>query len=86
MITNEIKNALAKANGLEAERRVEIIREEVRKEFPSLADEVAILRKAVAYLFEIISILHEGELDNSEFSEYNKIVEAIKVAATEELK
>lgn len=86
MITNEIKNALAKANGLEAERRVEIIREKVRKEFPSVADEVAILRKAVAYLFEIISILHEGELDNSEFSEYNKIVEAIKVAATEELK
>lgn len=81
MITNETKNALAKANGLEAERRVEIIREGVRKEFPSVADEVAILRKAVAYLFEIISILHEGELDNAEFAEYNALVEQIKTVA-----
>ena len=86
MVTDKTKNALAKANGFENERKVELIREGVRKNFPSVSDEVAILRKAVAYLFDLIATLHEGELDNAEFAEYNALVEAIKVAAKEELK
>ena len=86
MIPKNVKNALAKANGFENERKTEIIREGVRKNFPNVSDEVAILRKAVAYLFELISTLHEGELDNAEFAEYNALVEAIKVSAKEELK
>ena len=85
MVTEKTKNALAKANGFEAERRIEIIREKVRKKYPTVSDEVAILRKAVAYLFDLIATLHEGELDNAEFAEYNALVEAVKIDAKNEL-
>lgn len=81
-IPDNIKNALAKANGLNEQRKIEIIRENVRKKYGVVDDEVAILRKAVAYLFELIATLHEGELDNTEFAEYNALVEQIKEYAT----
>ncbi len=53
------------------------VRKAVDKEY-KLADEVAILRKAVAYLFEIISNLHKGEIDNEEFAKYHSEIENIK--------
>jgi hypothetical protein len=45
MLTQEMKNEMAKACGLEAERRIEIIREGVQQEYAIPADELAILRK-----------------------------------------
>lgn len=63
---------LADKNGLTNELYVQEVRKEVRKQFDP-SDETAILRKAVAILF-----LHPEELNNSEFMEYNAIVEEIK--------
>ena len=81
---NKIKNALASANGLNELRRIELIREGVRKKYPNPSDEIAILRKAVAVLFEVVAKLHP-EIDSSEFAEYNAIVEQIKVDVVEEV-
>lgn len=86
MVSEKLKNAIAKANGLDESRKVEIIRTNIRKEFPHSDDEIALLRKAIAYLFELISNLHEGELNNKEFAEYNALVEQIKIDAKESLK
>lgn len=81
-----VKNALAKANGFDNERRVELIRERVREEFPNTADEIAVLRKAIAYLFDLIATLHHGELNNEEFAKYNAFIEHVKAITKEELK
>lgn len=78
MIPDNIKNALAKANGLTEERKTELIRERVQKKYPHPYDEVAILRKAVAVLFEVVAKLHPAQINNAEFAEYNAIVEQIK--------
>lgn len=86
MISEKMKQALSSANNLQKDYEVQRIREGVRKAIPHADDEIAILRKAVAHLFELIATLHEGELDNAEFAEYNAFVEAIKVSAKEELK
>lgn len=75
---NKIKNALASANGLTEQRRVELIREGVREKYPNPSDEIAVLRKAVSVLFEVISTLHEGEINNVEFIEYHDTIETIK--------
>lgn len=75
---NKIKNALASANGLTEQRRIELIREGVRNKYPNPSDEIAVLRKAVAVLFEVISTLHEGEINNVEFAEYHDTIETIK--------
>lgn len=42
-------------------------------------EQIAVLRKAVAYLFKLIGELHEGELDNAEFMAYHESVETIKI-------
>ena len=76
-MTEAMKYKLAKINGLEQERFEDMVKEDVRKEM-SADEELAILRKAVAYLFDLISNLHEGEIDNSEFEKYNALVEGIK--------
>lgn len=81
-LTENEKNKLANDCGYSKERYTDNVREGVKKEF-TLEDEIAILRKAVAYLFELISKLHEGELNNAEFAEYNAIVEQIKAEAKE---
>ena len=62
--------------------RTTFIREDVREKHES-HDELAILRKAVAYLFELISTLHEGEINNEEFAKYHAEIEAIKKNVTE---
>ena len=77
MITEDKKDKLAKINGLDKERYEDKVRSAVREEmFPE--DEIAILRKAVAKLFELVSYLHPDEIDNAEFAEYNALVENIK--------
>lgn len=74
----DIINALNKANALEEKYKTQKIRKGVRKKYPNASDELAILRKAVAILFEVVSVLHSGQINNAEFAEYNAIVEQIK--------
>lgn len=67
-------------------RAAMIVEEIERGENPRSKDEqIAVLRKAVAYLFELIGTLHEGEINNAEFMEYHNSVEAIKVKVDEML-
>ena len=76
-MTEATKDKLSRMNGLEKERYEDKVRGAVRNEmFPE--DEIAILRKAVAKLFEIVATLHPGEINNAEFEEYNALVESIK--------
>lgn len=41
-------------------------------------EELAVLRKAVKYLYDLISVLHQGEIDNEEFMKYYNDVETAK--------
>ena len=75
---------LARLNGLsEPLRKQEIVQGIRRKMSPN--DELAILRKAVAYLFEIIETLHEGEISNDEFKQYNEYAEQVKALVKAEI-
>lgn len=69
--------ALAQKNKKTEELYIQEVRKEVSKEYDK-ADELAILRKAVSYLFELIATLHAGEINNAEFAEYNSKIEQLK--------
>ena len=75
---------LAKLNGLEEPLRKTEIVKGIRKQM-SANDELAILRKAVAYLFQIIEQLHTGEISNEEFKQYNEYAENIKALVKAEV-
>ena len=74
---DKTKLGLARKNGKIEDLYVQSVRKEVAKKF-SKDDEIAILRKAVAYLFELISKLHSGGIDNEEFAIYYAVIEQIK--------
>lgn len=77
MITKELKDQLANINDLDRERYEDKVRETVRDEmFPE--DELAIHRKAIAKLFELIASLHPDEVNHEEFDVYNSRIESIK--------
>jgi negative regulator of replication initiation len=76
-MTESMQKKMAKKNALTQELYEDKIKEAVRKEM-SADDELAILRKAVAKLFEIVSTLHKDEINNAEFAEYNELIEGIK--------
>ena len=76
-MTEELKIKLAKANGLTQELYEDNVKADVRKEM-SADEELAILRKAVAKLFEVVSMLHHDEINNEEFKAYNAEIEEIK--------
>jgi negative regulator of replication initiation len=76
-MTESMQKKLSKKNALTQELYEDKIKEDVRKEM-SADDELAILRKAVAKLFEIVSTLHKDEINNAEFEEYNELIESIK--------
>ena len=76
-MTEELKIKLAKLNGLSQELYEDNVKADVRKEM-SADEELAILRKAVAKLFEVVSMLHHDEINNEEFAEYNALIESIK--------
>ena len=76
-MTEAMQKKMAKKNALTQELYEDKIKEDVRKEM-SADDELAILRKAVAKLFEIVSTLHKDEINNAEFAEYNELIEGIK--------
>ena len=83
-MNDKIKNALANKNGRTNERYKEAVRERVANTFDT-ADETAILRKAVAVLFDVVATLHAGAINNTEFSQYHAIVEKIKSEVKTEL-
>ena len=84
-LTEKEKNELAIECGYSEELYTDKVKEGVKKKYPHPEEEIAILRKAIAYLFELISKLHDGELNNAEFAEYNAIVEQIKAESKEKL-
>lgn len=49
-------------------------------------EELALLRKAVKYLYDIVAQLHKGEVDNPEFIKYYNDIEAAKERASKELR
>lgn len=77
MITESRKDGAAKINGLEKERYEDKVRAAVGEVmFPE--DELAIHRKAIAYLFEIVATLHPDKVRHEEFEVYNALIESIK--------
>lgn len=84
MVSRSKKNELYKLNGLAEDRYRQIVAEDVAKEI-SPSEENAILRKAVAYLFELIATLHPDEVRNEEFRAYHAKVEEIKRHAKAEM-
>ncbi|MBQ3063989.1 MAG: hypothetical protein IJC99_04225 [Clostridia bacterium] len=57
--------------------RGRLVVEKIRKK-RSESEELAVLRKAVACLFEVVAKLHAGEIANEEFLAYHAEVERIK--------
>lgn len=85
IILERLKNALAKANDLTDERKIEMIREEIRMELTDAADEIAILRKQLAEIVEYLSNKYEDFIPNEEFTSYDKKIEDIKTSVKKEL-
>ncbi len=83
-MTKQEKNKLAQLCGYSEDRYTDIVKEDIKKEY-ILEDEIAILRKSISYLFELISKLHDGEIDNAEFAEYHAFVEQIKANAKKDI-
>ena len=79
MLTEDKKNLLATINGFGNERYADKVKMTIRNELKMHPEEeIAILRKAVALLFEVVDSLHHEEIDNEEFKEYNNRIEEIK--------
>lgn len=75
MVDKEIQKALDEANGLQKKKRIQLIREGVREKYPIPADEIAILRKTVKYLMDVIATIHPEAIDYPEFTEYFNYIE-----------
>lgn len=85
MIAENEKNRLAMLNSLQKDRYADIVKENVKKKYLHPDEELAILRKAVAYLFSLVGTLHDGEIHDSEFAEYMAYVEQCKAEAKKEV-
>lgn len=77
MIDKNRQRQLAEHNGALEELYIQEVRDGV-SEIYDPDDEIAILRKAVSYIFDLIATLHAGEINNTEFAKYNAEIEAIK--------
>lgn len=75
---------LANKNGLSKERYVELVRQGAKKKYPNKADEIALLRKEVALLREVIEKLTGTKLPDTEFVAYNADIEVVKAQAKAE--
>lgn len=76
-LPEEIKRVLNDRNGHSKEYYEDRVKAAVREEMLP-EDEIAILRKAVAKLFELVSYLHPDEVNHEEFDTYNALIERIK--------
>lgn len=77
----DLKTALSVKNGFSDERYVELVREGVKEEHPQPDDEIAILRKEIAFLRGVIETRLGVKLPPSEFTAYNEKTERIKAEA-----
>lgn len=86
MITEKMKDALANENGLVQERFVELVRSGVKNKLKLTPDdEIAILRKAVAIIFDVVALLHPETISNEEFKAYHETVESLKIETLESI-
>ena len=81
----DLKTALAVENGFTDERYVEIVRGKVKEEQPLPDDEIAILRKEIAFLRGALETALGKKLPPSEFTAYNDRIEKIKAEAKTEV-
>lgn len=75
MVDESKQKALDAANGLEKLKRTQLIRQGVQEKYPVPADEIAILRKTVKYLLDVIATIHPEAIDYPEFTEYFDYIE-----------
>lgn len=76
-----MKTALANKNGYNKERYTEIVRQRVKQKHPNKADEIALLRKEVAFLREVIESILGKKLPDTKFTAYNATVKKIQTEA-----
>lgn len=84
MLTEREKDKLAILCGWTEERRVDKIKEGVKKEY-RLEDELAITRKMLKRVFDLVVELHGREIADeviAEFNQYFEYVEKIKEEAS----
>lgn len=87
-MTEKEKDKLAIACGYPAERYTDKVKEGVKEKYPHLEEEVAIARKMIKRVFDLVVQLHGQEVADeviAEFKEYNEHVEKIKAEAKAEL-
>ena len=82
-ISDKVKDLLAEANGTQEERSDEVARERISRAM-HVAEELAVIRKTVKYILEIIAELHDGEIDTKRFDDYNERIEKIVAQAKKE--
>lgn len=86
---------LANKNRIESPKSWDALREKVivdkiregdeERKPRSANEELALLRKSVKYLYDLIDTLHHDEIDNAEFMEYYSDVERCKAEAKAEM-
>ena len=84
-LTKKEQDRLAIRNELTEERYADNVKGRVQGEGIQIEDEVAIHRKAIAYLFKRIADRHEGELTAEEFEALDALIERIKSEERAEL-
>jgi hypothetical protein len=83
-MNKELEIFLAQINGLVEEKYEDEVRSEVSKAY-FFADEIAILRKTVCQLYELMKQLHPEIINSPLFEEYNNKIEQIKQEKKNEL-
>jgi hypothetical protein len=83
-MNKELEIFLAQINGLVEEKYGDEVRNEVDKEY-FIADEIAILRKTIYQLYDLMKQLHPEIINSPLFEEYNNKIEQIKQEKKNEL-
>lgn len=74
----DLEAALAEKNGYSNELYVQRVRQGVKELHPDKSDEIALIRKELAFVKTILEQLIGQALPETEFTRYNKNVEALK--------
>ena len=74
----DLEAALAEKNGYSNELYVQRVRQGAKKDYPFTDDEIAIIRKELAFHRELFKILFNESLPDNEFSNFNFCIENIK--------
>lgn len=84
-MAKDLLTAMAKKNGLNEDMYVQLVRKKAGKKFPHYSEEVAILRKEVAFLRTVIEQLLGQALPVTEFVDYNNTIEELKTESKVEM-